>query len=82
MFASEILRILYYKISMCVRVCVCLCECLTVTVSVQNRLPNHAHYSDETFTGDSMGLVEDRRLSFISKKHNLKVFLRQNRPSA
>ena len=30
---------------------VCLCVC----VSVRNRLPNHAYYSDEAFTGDSTG---------------------------
>ena len=30
---------------------VCLCVCM----SVRNRLPNHAYYSDEAFTVDSIG---------------------------
>ena len=33
-----------------------------------NRLPNHAHYGDEGFAGDSVGLGLGQRLNFISKK--------------
>ena len=35
---------------------VCLCVCVGVCMSVRNRLPNHAHYGDENYKGDSMGL--------------------------
>ena len=30
--------------------------CLCVSMLVRNRLPNHAYYGDEAFTGDSVGL--------------------------
>ena len=39
-----------------------MCVCL----SVQNRLPNHAHYGDEPFTGESIGQEEGRRLIWLS----------------
>ena len=29
--------------------------CLSVGMSVRNRLPNHAYYGEEAFTGDSIG---------------------------
>ena len=29
---------------------------LSVCLSIWNRLPNHAHYGDEPFAGDSVGL--------------------------
>ena len=41
---------------MCVSVSVSLYVFVCVSVFVWNRLPNHAHYDDETFTGDSLGL--------------------------
>ena len=44
---------------------------LPVCLSVRNGLPNHAHYGDETFTCDSIGLGEGQRLNFIFKKHFL-----------
>ena len=57
--------ILYYKIqSVCVIVC----------MSMWNRLPNHAHYGDEPFAGDSVGLGLGQRLNFISKKVILRYF--------
>ena len=37
-------------------------------MSVRNRLPNNAHYSDEAFAGDSMGLWLGQPLNFIFKK--------------
>ena len=43
--------ILYYKIQ---SVCVSVCE--YVTMLVRNGLLNHAHYGDEAFAGDSVGL--------------------------
>ena len=47
MAGSNYQSILYHKIqSICVSVC----------MSVRSRLPNHAYYGDETFTGESMGL--------------------------
>jgi len=52
---------------------------MCVCVSVRNGLPNHAYYVDETFTGDLMGLEEDRRLNSILKKHFYGT-LRQNSP--
>ena len=39
-----------------------------------NRLPNHAHYGDESFAGDSVGLGLGQRLNFIFKKLNLRYF--------
>ena len=41
---------------------------LFVSMLVQNRLQNHAYYSDEAFAGDSVGLGLGQRLNFISKK--------------
>ena len=41
---------------------------------VWNRLPNHAHYSEEAFAGDSVGLGLGQRLNFISKKLILRDF--------
>jgi hypothetical protein len=35
---------------------------------VRNRLPNHANYGDEAFSGDSVGLGLGQRLNFILKK--------------
>ena len=35
---------------------------------VWNRLPNHAHYDDEPFAGDSVGLGLGQRLNFVFKK--------------
>ena len=59
------MKILYYKIqSVCVIVC----------LSIWNRLPNHAHYGDESFTGDSMGLGLGHGLDFIFKKLILRYF--------
>ena len=53
---SEVhLGILYHEICLCVWVC------------VRNRLPNHAHYGDENFTGDLIDLEEGRRLKLIFK---------------
>ena len=43
------------------------------------RLPNHAHYSDEAFAGDSVGLGLGQCLNFILKSY-FKVRLGQNRP--
>ena len=39
-----------------------------------NRLPNHAHYGDESFAGDSVGLGLGQRLNFIFKKLILRYF--------
>ena len=40
--------ILHYKICLCVYVFVC--------VSLRNRLTSHAYYTDETYTGDAIGI--------------------------
>ena len=40
-----------------------------------NRLPNHAHYGDESFAGDSLGLGLGHGLNFIFKKLILRYFL-------
>ena len=53
---------------------VCLSVCEYVSMLVQNRLPNHAYYSDEAFAGDSVGLGLDQRLNFIFKKLILRYF--------
>ena len=42
--------------------------CEYVSMLVRYRLPNHAHYGDEAFAGDSVGLGLGQRLSYISKK--------------
>ena len=47
-----------------------MCDCLFVW----NRLLNHAHYGDEPFTGDSVGLGLGQRLNFIFKKLILRYF--------
>ena len=39
-----------------------------------NRLPNHAYYGDEHFTGDSVGLGLGQGLNFIFKKLILRYF--------
>ena len=39
-----------------------------------NRLPNHAHYGDESFAGDSVGLGLGQGLNFIFKKLILRYF--------
>ena len=52
--------ILYYKIQS-----VCVCVSMYVRMLVRNRLQNHAHYSDEAFAGDSVGLGLGQRLNFI-----------------
>ena len=44
---------------------VCLCDCLSICMSMWNRLPNHAHYGDESFAGDSLGLGLGQRINFI-----------------
>ena len=36
-------------------------------MSVRNRLPNHAYYDDEAFTGDSVGLGLGQRLNLFLK---------------
>ena len=41
---------------------------------VWNRLPNHEHYGDEPFAGDSVGLGLVQRLNFIYKKNILRYF--------
>ena len=41
---------------------------------VRNRLPNHAHYGDESFAGDSVGLGLGHGLNFIFKKLILRYF--------
>ena len=41
--------------------------CEYVSMLVRNRLPNHAHYGDEAFAGDSVGLGLGQRLNFIKK---------------
>ena len=46
---------------------------------VRNMLPNHAHYGDEAFAGDSVGLGLGQQLNFIKKKYS-KVLLGQNSP--
>ena len=61
-----LLTILYYKIQ---SVCVIVCR-----MSMWNRLPNHAHYSDESFAGDSLGLGLGHGLNFIFKKLILRYF--------
>ena len=57
-------------------VCLCLCLFLSVCVSVfvRNRLPHHAHYGDEAFAGDSVGLELGQRLNFIFKKFVIRYF--------
>ena len=62
-------RILYYKIQS-----VCVIACLSVSLFMWNRLPNHAHYGDESFAGDSVGLELGQRLNFIFKKLILRYF--------
>ena len=54
--------ILYYKIQS-----VCVIVCLSVCLFMWNRLPNHAHYGDESFTGDSVGLGLGHGLDFFLK---------------
>ena len=49
---------------------VCLCDCLFLW----NSLPNHAHYGDESFAGDSVGLGLGQQLNFIFKKLILRYF--------
>ena len=53
-------NILYHKIQS-------VCDCMYMW----NRLPNHARYGDEPFTGDSVGLGLGQRLNFIFKKDTL-----------
>ena len=43
-------------------------------MSMWNRLPNHAHYGDESFAGDSVGLGLGQGLNFIFKKLILRYF--------
>ena len=43
-------------------------------MSVWNRLPSHAHYGDEPFAGDSVGLGLGQRLNFIFEKLILTYF--------
>ena len=43
-------------------------------MSMWNRLPNHAHYGDESFAGDSLGLGLGHGLNFIFKKLILRYF--------
>ena len=50
------------------------CVSVYLSVIVRNRLPNHAHYGDETFAGDSVGLGLGQRLNFILKKLILRYF--------
>ena len=51
--------ILYHKIqSVCVSVCV------YVSSLVRSMIPDHAHYGDEAFAGNSVGLGLDQRLRF------------------
>ena len=45
-----------------------------VCMLVRNRLQNHAHYGDEAFAGDSVGLGLGQRLNFILKKIILRYF--------
>ena len=52
---------------------------LSICLSIWNRLPNHAHYGDESFAGDSLGLGLGHGLNFIFKKLILRYF-GQNRP--
>ena len=59
--------ILYYKSqSVCVSVC--------VSMFVRNRLPNHAYYGGEAFSGDLVGLGLGQRLNVIFKKIILRYF--------
>ena len=39
-----------------------------MSMLVRNRLPNHVHYGDEAFAGDSVGLGLGQQLNFIFKK--------------
>ena len=39
-----------------------------------NRLLNHAHYGDQSFAGDSVGLGLGQRLNYIFKKLILRFF--------
>ena len=48
--------------------------CLSVSMLVRNRLQNHAHYGDEAFAGDSVGLGLGKRLNFIFKNLILRYF--------
>ena len=59
----HMLIILYYKIQ---TVCV-----FVSMLNVWNRFPNHAHYGDEAFAGDSVGLGLGQRLNSIFKKGTL-----------
>ena len=52
LYLSCIYALKSYIIKLSLSVCMCVCVCM----SVRNRLPNHAYYGDETFTGDSMDL--------------------------
>ena len=46
----------------------CLSVCEYVCMLVRNRLPNHAHYGDEAFAGDLVGLVLGQRPNLIFEK--------------
>ena len=52
--------------------CVCLSVCLCFFVL--NRLPNHAYYGNETFTGGLMGLGQGQLLNPIFTKLILRYF--------
>ena len=45
--------------------CVCEYVSMWVCMLVRIRLPNHAHYGDEAFAGDLVGLGLGQRLNFI-----------------
>ena len=47
---------------------------LSVCMFMWNMLPNHAHYCDEAFAGDSVGLGLGQRLNFSFKKLILRYF--------
>ena len=47
---------------------------MPVCFLVRNRLQNHAHYGDEAFAGDSVGLGLGHGLDFIFKKLILRYF--------
>ena len=53
--------------------------CLSVCLCVDNRLPNHVNYRDETFTGDSIGLEKGRQLNLVFKEI-FKALLGENAP--
>ena len=61
--------ILYYKIQS-----VCVCVSMYVCMLVRNRLQTYAHYGDETFAGDSLGLGLGHGLNFIFKTLILRYF--------